>query len=265
MNSRINNNNFIYQAVLITTGLSLVFVLLYYLCIRWDYFGAKSVNVKGCSYLSADDIMAYGNLEKGVNILCLNLFLVRKKLLSHPWIEDVKVKRLFPPGLEIEVKEHRPIAVFNIGSKFLADESGKFFKVWTENDPHMLPVVKGLRFSDIPFGDKLRTNPFNAVMNVLQSLREPDNGISEHMVSEILVDPELGLTLVTRQERDFFHIKRIKMGYHNYGEKFRKLKIILGYLKDHENDLKIETIDLSNPARIIVSPINYRTFVTDTD
>ncbi len=260
---RIKNNNFIYQAVSVTMGLSLIFVLLYYFCIRWDYFGAKSIEVKGCSYLSKDELMRYGNLTNGINIFCINLYLAQKKLLSHPWIEAVKIKRFFPPGIAIEIKEHRPVAVFDIGSKFLVDENGKFFKIWSKDDPGMLPLVKGLRFSDIPFDDKLRANSFNAVMNVLQLLKEPDNGISSDMVSEIFVDPELGLTLVTRQEGNF--LKRIKLGYHNYGEKFRKLRIILSYFRDHKDNLKIETIDLSNPVRIIVSPINYRTFVTGID
>ena len=85
-------------------------------------------------------IIEAARVKKGMNVLDVNLAMVRKRLLAQPWIANAEIRREIPAGLYIKVQEHTPLAIIDLGRKFLLNENGRVFKEWTDTDPADSPA-----------------------------------------------------------------------------------------------------------------------------
>jgi len=201
----------------------------------------------------------YG-IYQGINILAVNLSQVRKRLLANPWIAEAEVIREIPSGLIIRIKEQVPIAVIDIGQKFLINHRGEIFKECEPSDPTNLPTVSGLDVSDLQvyspsnptdhrFEPKPNT-PFNAVMQVLRMGDEKGSILPNQIIKHIRVDQQIGLTLYTVDR-----MKAINLGYNDYAGKYQMLESLFSYLKRQRSISDFDRIDLNNLNRIVLNPI----------
>lgn len=252
-------------AVLLATSVSFIFV--YDVITQCDYLKAKILKIEGSQRLSQNQIERAAGVKRGMNILDVNLTTVRKRLLAQPWIADAEIRRVIPDGLHIKVKEHTPLAIVDLGDKFLLNENGRIFKEWTEADPADLPLVSGLAPIDILIHGKTaarrsasganpsqsghpHNDPFDAVMQVLQLGKQPRSILSNRNIRQIQVDREIGITLVA-----FKRMKTIVLGYDNYPHKFNMLKDILSHDRHRRSFPDFDRIDLNNVNRIVVNPV----------
>jgi cell division protein FtsQ len=252
-------------ALLIT---SVLFVFVYDVITQCDYFKAKSLKIEGMQRLSQNQIIEAARVKKGMNVLDVNLAMVRKRLLAQPWIADAEIRREIPAGLYIKVQEHSPLAIIDLGRKFLLNENGRVFKEWTDTDPANLPVVSGLALSDIRIHNKTaaqpslkgrdpaqldhpQNDPFEAVLQVLRLGGQTRSILSNRNIRQIKVDREIGITLVA-----FKQMKTIELGYYNYPLKFNMLKDILSYGSQRRSFPEFDRIDLNNVNRIVVNPVS---------
>ena len=236
----------------VIVGLSLVsfvFIFSYDFLTQCDYFRAEKLLVTGTVRLSEKQVLEQAQIQKGVNIISINLPMIRKQLLAHSWITEAEVSRDLPSGIHIRIKEHQPLAILDLGRKFLINTSGEIFKEMGVSDPDQLPMITGLSFSDINTGDKNRSIPFNAVMNVLELGQKCQSVLPYKLIKKIHVDREIGLTVYA-----FDRIKEIKIGYNDYPNKYDRLKNILAYLKKRQGFSHLESIDLNNLNRIVIQP-----------
>jgi len=240
------------------------FVLIYDFITQCDYFKAKSLTITGNHMFSDKQIISQADLKKGVNIFSVNLSIVQKRLLAHPWIEEAEISRELPSGIKIRIKEHKAVAIVDLGRRFLINNKGKIFKEWSAGDPGVLPVINGLRYSDISITPKLRShgsgesnmalymkersNPFDAVMDVLRLGQRAESVLPNKLISKILVDREIGITIYA-----FSKIKEIKLGYENYADKYDLLKKVLLYIKNINSFQDLVSIDLNNFNRVVVN------------
>jgi cell division protein FtsQ len=245
---------------IISTG----FVLIYDLIIQCDYFKAKNLTITGNQMFSDKQIISQADLKKGVNIFSVNLSIVEKRLLAHPWIAEAEISRELPSGINIRIKEHNAVAVVDLGRRFLINNKGKLFKEFTTGDPGVLPVINGLRYSDISITPELRShgsgksnmalymkersNPFDAVMDVLRLGQRAESILPNKLIRQIVVDREIGITIYA-----FNKIKEIKLGYENYADKYDLLKKVLLYIKNINNFQDLVSIDLNNFNRVVVN------------
>jgi len=245
---------------IISTG----FVFIYDFITQCDYFEAKSLTITGNHMFSDKQIISQADLKKGVNIFSVNLSIVKKRLLSHPWIEEAEISRELPSGIDIRIKEHKAVAIVDFGRRFLINNKGKIFKEFNAGDPDVLPVINGLRYSDIVINPKLRShgndksnmalymkersNPFDAVMDVLRLGQRTESVLPNKLIRRIMVDREIGITIYA-----FNKIKEIKLGYKNYADKYDLLKKVLLYIKNINNLQNPVSIDLNNFNRVVVN------------
>ncbi len=240
---------------------STFFILVHDILTQCDYFNISRLTIEGAQRLSKREIAQQAQVGEGVNILAVNLSLVRKRLLAHPWIADAGVSRGIPSELSIRIKEHTPLAVVDVGQKFIINHSGKIFKVWNATDPADLPVVNGLNVLDLPpvYGQtepsedeivRERTAPFKAVMKVLRLGRQQGSILPNHSIRQIRVDRQIGLTLVA-----FDQDKTINLGYDDYDGKYHMLANLFSYLKHQQSSSDFDRIDLNNLNRVVVNPL----------
>ncbi len=260
---------FLFKAVagVIFVGLMIVmFIFSYDLITQCNYFKTKSLTVAGNNRLSDKEIISRAHIKKGINIFSVNFSLVRKRLLEHPWIAEAEISRELPSGINIKVKEQKPLAIIDMGRRFLINDNGEIFKEWRAADPEGLPVITGLEYSDIfipvPSGSnnwnrkiaridsQLCNTIFAAVMDVLHLGKSAESILPNREIRQIQVDREIGLTVYA-----FNKVKAIRLGYDNYQDKYNLLKKVLLYIKKIKDFKDYISIDLNNFNRIIVNPV----------
>ena len=248
-------------ALLATSSL---FILVYDAITQCDYFKAQNLTIAGMQRLTTKQIVQQARVNKGVNVMAVNLSMVRKRLLAHPWIAEAEVRREIPSGLHIRIKEQVPLAIVRLDRKYIINEHGQVFKEWTASDPKTLPLVSGLQLADFKAQAKtgapasppnrVNTKPLEAVMQILTLGKQARSILPNRNIRQILVDREIGITLVA-----FKQIKTIVLGYHDYPLKYAMLKNILKYRKQKRNFPDFDRVDLNNVNRIVVNPVRLKT------
>ena len=186
-------------------------------------------------------------INNNTNILLLNCSKVKNSLLTHPWIKDVKIKRKYPNGLNINIEEYKPLAVVNAGQKFIVDGEGVIFKEYNEQDLK-IPIIKGLSYADLNLSYEEPKKYFKKILNILQYKIYSADIFSNDNIYRISSDRKLGIVVDAFKKN-----KIIKLGNKKYLEKIKNLNKTISYLKDIERFSSIESIDLTNVNRVVVS------------
>lgn len=241
--------------IIVLAATTCVFILVHDVLTHSDYFKAEKLTIKGLQRLSKKQIVGQAQVQAGVNILAVNLSLTRRRLLEHPWIAEAEVSREIPSGLSIQIQEHTPMAVIDVGRKLLINRQGEIFKEWDSSDPTHLPVISGLDITDFsihghPTPIERRGEPKAAVMRVLQMGEENGSILPNRFIRQIQVDRQIGLTLYA-----FDSAKKIKLGFDNYADKYHLLANLFEYLKRQRRFSDFERIDLNNVDRVVVNPL----------
>jgi cell division protein FtsQ len=217
---------------------------------QWAYFNAKEIKVDGIERVPRAELLVQGHLRFDKNILSINLPLVRKRLLAHPWIAEARVRRQFPDTIIVSVREHQSLAVLEMGERFLINTEGEIFKKFTPDDPQKLPLVSGLAYADLPVGGQTNSRAFQAVQTVLALGRSPDSPLPNSQLKHVAVDTDMGLSLLA-----FDRNLVIRLGYGDYPLKYRRLAQVINYTTQNETVTGIEWIDLNDTERIVVNPM----------
>ena len=94
-----------------------------------DLFHVKTIDIRGCTQISKDEVMSLIDIDRNDNILSCDINMARQRLKKHPWVSDVNIKkRFFPCSLIIEVNEQKAVAAIEIESKgYLINDKGRIF------------------------------------------------------------------------------------------------------------------------------------------
>lgn len=228
---------------------SAILVLAYATITTSDYFSADTIEITGNSHMSRQDILSLAGLQPQDNILSLNLRLIRRRLISHPWIRAVRVGRQIPHTITIAVEEHCPLAVLDLGHRLLINEQGMIFKEFTPGDPDHLPVVTGIEYTDLNMDRPDLSQPMQAVVQVLALSRSKDSALPYERIAGLNIDKETGVIL-TMKDND----RIIKLGFGQFARKNEKIGQLLKYLKNKPQWRDVYALDANNPDRIVVQP-----------
>jgi cell division protein FtsQ len=172
---------------------------------------------------------------------------VRKRLLAHPWIAAARVAREIPETISIAVTEHAPLAVLDLGRKFLLNTHGRIFKEYGTDDPANLPLVTGIAYGDISLGDDALGPNMAAVLKVIQVSKAKKSALPYDRIKEIHMDTEMGITLHVWDSR-----RTVKLGLDGYAAKYERIRQLLPYLRQDKRWRTFTAIDANNPDRIVV-------------
>lgn len=229
---------------------SFLFVLGHDVLTQCRFFQSHKISVYGNQRLSAQDILRQAQIDKETNVLSVNLSVLRKRLLAHTWICEAEVRRELPDGIQITIHEHQPLAVLKLGRHLLINQQGDIFKAKNSGDPNDLPVITGLEYTDIHVPGQPWSTPFKAAMTILKLGRNTHGILPNQNIQRIHVDREIGITLYARNPQ-----REIKLGFHNYSQKYKSLKYVLAHLRRHKRYSGFVSIDLNNISRIVAQPL----------
>jgi cell division protein FtsQ len=107
-------------------------------------FRLREIEVKGNRKIPQETLLSLALIEGMPNLFTIRLKEVTKKLESHPWIDQVRGRKVFPNKIVIEVVERKPIAILQLEELFYIDTQGEIFSRVGERDGYNYPILTGL-------------------------------------------------------------------------------------------------------------------------
>lgn len=107
--------------------------------LRWK--ALKNVEISGNKMLTREDVLSLAGLEIGMEMDSVFEGYVEAKLLEEPWVSGVKVAKVFPAKLTIEITESEALmSALEAGSWVVYSEKGKVLPLSTRS-AYSLPVT----------------------------------------------------------------------------------------------------------------------------
>ena len=94
-------------------------------------FNVENVVCQGNVRIAYEEIESAAKVEKGKNVLLQNMGDIEKRVKEIPLVEDAQIRRIFPDGIKISIKECVPAAYIQIGDgrAVLTDMDGKALEI----------------------------------------------------------------------------------------------------------------------------------------
>jgi cell division septal protein FtsQ len=208
------------------------------------FFQVREIEVKGCRKMEESTILSLIKMEGMPNLFTVSLKEVAKRLETHPWIEEVKARKVFPNKILIQIEERKPIAILQLEESYYIDTKGVIFSPVGDRDELNYPFLTGLTKKG------LERDPIVAkdlIMKALEFLRiaEKERISPLEEISEIHMEKIFGIKCFTRAEG-----VEVRMGWDHFGEKLRRLSLIWSDLQ--KRGISVSSIDCNDLKRVVV-------------
>jgi len=239
--------------------------------VQSPFFTVTEIEIKGNHRVAREEILARTGLKSPANLFDLHLPALEKRLVRHPWVESVNIRRRLFSSLEITIEEQKPLAIVNIENlaDVIINSEGSPFKEYEPGIDSLpdLPVISGV---DLSLSDKtylFKGELFNAVMDLLEI-----KGLSQ--IETIHGDENIGLTIkildiynkkmLDIYDKRFYKentdeiespergLMPIKLGFDRFAEKLARAEKISRYMEVNFPSKTILAMDLYDIEKIFV-------------
>jgi len=207
-------------------------------------FQVKEVELRGGRRITEKELFSLMSIKGRMNIFSVNLREIGERLGGHPWIEEIKMIKIFPNKILIEIEERRPIAIIQLDEPYYIDKKGMIFPPMGDIDGYNYPFLTGLSRE---FLTKDPSTANHLIMKAIELLDifEREKVLPMKEISEIHVDRIFGINCFIKDEGI-----EVKMGWDQFDEKLRRLPIILSDIQ--KRGISVLSIDSSDLKRMIV-------------
>ncbi len=207
-------------------------------------FRVREIEVAGSQNIPRETILSLTDLEGMPNLFTLRLREVVKRLETHPWVEQVQVRKVFPNKIWIQIEERKPIAILQLEELYYIDAKGVIFSPVGDRDRYNYPFLTGLT------RQTLERDPAEAkhlIMKALEFLRivNKEKAFPAEEISEIHMEKAFGIHYFTKTDG-----VEVRMGWEQFGEKLNRLSVIWSDLRKRE--MSAVAIDCSDLRRMVV-------------
>lgn len=138
--------------------------------LKAPFFNVKSFRVEGNSYYTDEEILVMGNCKTGGNIFIgIDTGDIRSRLEKDAYMASVKVKRVLPDTIKIQLDERKQTAAIVYGEKYVVVDGEGVVLRKTGVMPE-ITVLKGLTISKLSVGEKVETEEKVLLRQTLQML-----------------------------------------------------------------------------------------------
>ena len=169
----------------------------------------------------------------------LNIRNIMAKIEKKPWVQEVRVRRVFPDKLEID------LGLQQVGLIFISDRGDRYP---ISSNGNILPRISEKLLPDVPLlrGRKFLDDADLREDALLLSSQLPTTGpLSRPLLSEIYFNPKLGFELLL-SDSGF----RIILGQDNYELKLKRVAKVIEYLT--AKNIQGRVIDARYEKKILV-------------
>ncbi len=225
----------------VVLSLFLILGLYRYLSIA-PFLQVKEITLELGGRVDPQEVVEIAGLKTGKNLLSLDIATIKSRIEKLPWVEGVRIRRVFPDGLRVSVDERRPFALIHVeDSIFIIDDDGVVFKKAVSEDGVDLPVITGIGIDAVLHredGDLTRA------MRLLRIIRG-DYPYLWDRLSEIRVEYGHGLRIYTTDgDADIY------IGDRDFEKRLRRYEVLARRLGGVLKDALL--VDLDYKDRVIV-------------
>ncbi len=161
-----------------------------------ELFKIKEIGVYGCTVSKISEIKKIANFDYNSSLIALNPKKAESQLVSHPWIKVARVKRIWPDGLSIEIKEHNPAALLvkgetDNGRMYYINRQGDIIAPVNPGEELDFPVITGLA----SILEKQKEQALQDAAEFIQLIAQNNPNLPAQSVSEIHFDSIEGMVI----------------------------------------------------------------------
>jgi len=206
----------------------------------------RSIEFKGLNRVSRQDLQATMDMWPGDNILSINLGEISQRALAHPWIREAGVQRKLPNTSKVNIVERSAVAMVRFDKLYYIDDHGSIFARATAQEGLDLPAITGIEQKNAIDANSRVRRMLEQALGIVTFFRHNKNMLPSP-ISEIHLDPVLGLTLVLEDIR-----APILLGREEVLEKIGRLHMVLDALERERRRQAVSRIDLNYRDRVVV-------------
>ncbi len=138
-----------------------------------DIFSVETVFVENNTLFSQEEIIAMSGIVFGINTFKIKTKDISERIMDNPFIKNVKVSRILPDGINIEIDERKEAAcVFFVDQSIVLDDEGYVLKT-VESNPY-LTIIDGLEIEGFIVGERIKIKKQEVLEEVLNVIMEMD-------------------------------------------------------------------------------------------
>ena len=210
-------------------SLSLIIIGIIICIMLSPIFNIKSINVKNNNKISHEQIISLSGVQIKDNTFKYSKSDIKNKIKENAYIEEVKVKRLLPDVLEIEVKERTAKLMLLFGNAYVyINSQGYVLEISNENIN--LPIIKGYKTEekDIVPGKRLCNEDLEKLSVVLKIIELAQNEQILDKVTEVDIEDEDDYKIIMERDQKIVHLGNCSM----LEERILWVKTILDEIKE---------------------------------
>ncbi|GIW45519.1 MAG: hypothetical protein KatS3mg077_2801 [Candidatus Binatia bacterium] len=203
------------------------------------YFRVETLEIQGNRRVAEQELLHWVEWKRGCSVWDVDPRALRDRLLQHPWIRGVTVRRVFPRWVHVRVQERRPTALLlSRGVLQYIDRTGKVLGPVPASEAPDLPVISGV--------DELADRDLSPVHvhRALQLLRTCERLRCADQISQIHIGRR-GLIVVPEGTRT-----TVVLGWTKLAEKLRRSARIFAAWEGRPE--RLQEVDVSFPRVAVV-------------
>lgn len=197
------------------------FILLCGFAHQWkDFLTVEKIEVEGNYILQQNEIIKLAKIPIGKEIFRVSLDTVRMCLMTNSYVEDVRVSRVLPDIIHIQLSERQPLASLMLNKLFYLDKDGNLLPKINTDVVMDLPIITGVKIDakNLLIGKKVLDNEIDIALRILETALSVKKEIYD-LISEVNLNYGDDITIISSDHGIPINIGR---------EEYRK-KLVLTY------------------------------------
>lgn len=171
-------------------------------------FNIKEILVSGNNKLSKETIISISEIIEGQNTYKINKSQVEEKMKeSNAYINKVKIKRILPSKIQIQVEERVATFMLEYGGGYVyLDEQGYILEI--SNEKLEIPIIQGTTTLDenIKVGNRLCTEDLKKLSIILKIMQSATQVDISKLITKIDISTEENYKIVFETEQKTAHL-----------------------------------------------------------
>lgn len=210
------------------------------------YFNIKTITTNGNGKITDEELISLSGIELEENTFKMNKRQVETSIKQNAYVDSVKIKRILPNTVEIEIEERVPTYMLYFGNAYVyINNQGYFLEV--SKTKLELPIITGFLTpeEEIHAGNRLCTEDLQRLDHTLQIMKAAESNEIGSLITKINIEDKQNYILELENEKKTVHIGDTS----NLSTKMLYIKSILEQNKDVEGEIFVNT-DLNNKGAI---------------
>ena len=170
-------------------------------------FNIKDIEVLNNNRVSSDTIISLSGISKDENIFRFIATKAMNNIKQNAYIEDVKIKRVIPNKIQIEVTEREPVFSIPVLGEFAYITTQGYILEITQNELN-LPIIYGIKTSEenITAGNRLNEEDLvslESILKIVSALK--DNALYDE-VTNIDISDKNDYSIYMQEEQKTIHL-----------------------------------------------------------